>query len=141
MTLSDRLQALVTKNQSPKACSLNYYSSFSCFSQRFFLETYCLAVSCLTHPSCLAFDVSRPMPRVSCLASHVSRLMSHAIPPLITTNKQLTTLIVVNGHARNFYGVAAFHAHADGIAIPATPDYVFTKSHDNLDDIRKVLGL
>ena len=50
-------------------------------------------------------------------------------------------MIVANGHARNFYGVAAFHAHADGIAIPATPDVVFTKSQDNPDDIHKLLAL
>ena len=41
----------------------------------------------------------------------------------------------------NLTGGGAERAHADGIAIPATPDVVFTKSQDNPDDIRKALGL
>ena len=41
----------------------------------------------------------------------------------------------------NLTGGGAERAHADGIAIPASPDYVFTKSQDNLDDIRKVLAV
>jgi cysteate synthase len=41
----------------------------------------------------------------------------------------------------NLTGGGAERAHADGIAIPATPDVVFTKSQDNLDDIRKVLAI
>ena len=41
----------------------------------------------------------------------------------------------------NLTGGGAERAHADGLAIPATPDYVFTKAQDNLNDIRNVLGL
>ncbi|MBO7091173.1 MAG: hypothetical protein J6W23_05255, partial [Victivallales bacterium] len=41
----------------------------------------------------------------------------------------------------NLTGGGAERAHADGIAIPATQDVVFTKSQDNLDDIRKVLAI
>ena len=41
----------------------------------------------------------------------------------------------------NLTGCGAERAHADGIAIPATPDVVFTKPQDNPDDIRKALGL
>ena len=35
----------------------------------------------------------------------------------------------------------AERAHADGIAIPATPDYVFTKAQDNPDEIRRMLAV
>ncbi|MBR6059742.1 MAG: cysteate synthase [Victivallales bacterium] len=41
----------------------------------------------------------------------------------------------------NLTGGGAERAHADGIAIPATPDYVFTKAQDNLDDIRRMLAI
>ncbi len=41
----------------------------------------------------------------------------------------------------NLTGGGAERAHADGIAIPATPDVVFTKAQDNLEDIYKVFAI